>query len=1071
MRYALLVSSTISLGLLASAVRGDPVTQRVNNTTLRLPQSPPATTTNSYTTTNHFPTLGTFDQPLCIRTPPGETNRLFVVEKRGTIAVVTNLANPGMVTFLDISAKTLGYNSTEEGLLSLAFHPGYATNGYFFVWYMSNTGTPAGTGPHDILARFQVSATNQNFCSPTTEVTLIKQYDEASNHDGGDIHFGTDGYLYLSVGDEGAGNDDFFNSQRITNDFFAGLLRIDVDKLPGSVAPKPHAAIDGATTNYAIPPDNPFVGATQFNGVAIGDTNKVRAEYYAVGLRNPFRFSFDDVTDELILGDVGQDRREEVSLIVKGGNYGWAFREGCTPGPKTASAPYSQAVAMYNQTSLLQNASFETGSGSTTITSWVRGSSNETRETTSGFGYSLGASTFPNGSAALKEFGANSDLYQTNLSVFAGSNYLARGLFYHSSSSDAISNSVLSTRMYMELEWFDAANAFLGSHTSAVHSGGTLSDAWYPIELSVTSPASAHHATFHIKTDSDVGSGSVWADRFYFGLATNFNFQYREPLLDYARSGSSTNIGTTVTGGRVYRGNTFPELVGKYVFADFNSGNIWAMTHDGLSAQSFDYLATDGSIAGFGVDPRNDELLMADLSAGQVKRLAYASASTNFPQTLADTGVFTNLATLGTSTGIVPFEINVPFWSDNAIKSRWFCVPSTNQTMTFDAEGAWSFPTGTVWIKHFDLLLTNGVTSSARRIETRILVKNGDVNGGYGVTYRWGTSLTNATLVADGGLDEEILIDNGGSMTTQTWHYPGRTECLQCHQLTPGFALGFNTPQLNKDHNYGSVTTNQLRALNAAGYFNTNVTNFFTLPVLAPATDTAYSVEYRVRSYLQANCAQCHYPGPANWDARVTTPLSQAGIVNGTVNNNLGDPANREVVPGSTTNSVMLIRISTRGSLKMPTIGSNLVDTQGVALVTSWILGTLTNHQTFAQWQVEHFGSTNNPNGAGTFDADGDGNANDLEYLTGTDPTNLVTEDAWSFDMAVTSGMPQISFERVANRGFDVQYITNLLDSAWQSLDVSANAPFFGATDQNVVIDDPATNAAQRYYRVNVYEP
>jgi glucose/arabinose dehydrogenase len=1039
-------------------------TQRVNATTLRMPQAAPSSSSFSYTTTNAFPTLSSFSQPLCLRTPPGETNRIFVVEKCGTISVVTNLANPGKVTFLDISAKTLGCSGTEEGLLSLAFHPGYATNGYFYVWYVSNTNTPGGTGPHDILARFQVSATNANYCNPTSEVTLIKQYDEASNHNGGDLHFGPDGYLYLSLGDEGSGNDFYNNGQVITNDFFAGLIRIDVDKKPGSLAPNPHPAINGATTNYAIPPDNPYVGATQFNGSAIGNTNTIRTEYYAVGLRNPFRFCFDGVTGELLLGDVGQGRREDVHLIKKGDNCGWGFREGCTPGPKAAPAPY-------NQTSLLQNASFETGTGTTGITSWIRGSGNETREATTGFGYSLGSGTFPQGNAALKQFGANSDLYQTNLAVTGGSTYLARGMFYHSSTSDAVSNSPFSTRMYMEIEWYDAGNVFVGSHTSATHSGATLSDAWYPMELTMTSPASATRATFHIKTDSDVGSGSIWADRFYFGLQSNFESTYAEPVLDYARSGSSTNIGRTITGGIVYRGDRFPELVGRYVFSDYNSGNVWSMTHDGLKAVTWGYLVFDDGIAGFGEDPRNGDVLMADLGAGQVKRLAYASVSTNFPQTLADCGVFSDLVNLTPYPGIVPFEINVPFWSDNALKSRWFSVPSTNQAIGFSAESAWSSPTGTIWIKHFDLLLTSGVPSSARRLETRILVKNNDGNGGYGVTYRWGSSVTNATLVADGGLDEAIVINDGGTITTQLWRYPGRSECLQCHQATPGLALGFNTPQLNKDRDYNGTVTNQIRKLNELGYFSSVVTNVHTLRALAHPTNENHGLEYRVRSYLQANCAQCHFPGPANWDARVFTALDQAGIVNGALNNNLGDANNRVVVPGAMSNSVMLTRISTRGANKMPPLGSNLVDTQGIAIITAWITGTLTNYETYAQWQVRHYGATNNPNAGTDVDFDGDGNANHIEYLTGTDPTNVAADDAWTFAIGVTNGAGRITFDRIAGRGFDVQGNTNLLTGPWESLDTPDNAPFFGAATEEVSVQDPQTNAAEKHYRIRVYAP
>src|SRR5207249_2074951 len=131
-------------------------------------------------------------------------------------------------------------------------------------------------------------------------------------------------YLYVSLGDEGDQNDAGNNSQRIDKDFFSGMLRIDVDNRPDSLAPNPHAAMSSKT--YSIPADNPFVGVTSFNGKAV-DPTKVRTEFYAVGLRNPWRFSFDPVTGILYCGDVGGDQREEIDIIIKGGNYGWAYRE------------------------------------------------------------------------------------------------------------------------------------------------------------------------------------------------------------------------------------------------------------------------------------------------------------------------------------------------------------------------------------------------------------------------------------------------------------------------------------------------------------------------------------------------------------------------------------------------------------------------------------------------------------------------------------------------------------------------------------------------------------------------
>jgi hypothetical protein len=153
------------------------------------------------------------------------------------------------------------------------------------------------------------------------------------------------------------------------------------------------------------------------------------------------------------------------------------------------------------------------------------------------------------------------------------------------------------------------------------------------------------------------------------------------------------------------------------------------------------------------------------------------------PPTLADTGAFTDLTTLTPSAGIVPYDLNVPFWSDNAIKSRWFSVPNTNLTLGFNATGNWSFPTGTVWIKHFELELTNGLAASRQRLETRFIVRN--PNGIYGITYRW-DSATNATLVPEVGTNDTLVINDGGTVRTQVWHYPARSECLVCHVAAGG---------------------------------------------------------------------------------------------------------------------------------------------------------------------------------------------------------------------------------------------------------------------------------------------
>src|SRR5688572_19706748 len=314
MKTSLLVLGVFLLGISHLSAQPFGLSNRVANTTLRMPGTP-----GVYRSTNAFGT-NTFVAPVAIVTPPGETNRVFIVEQFGRIIVLTNIgaANPGRATFLNLTDRVRF--GGEQGLLGLAFHPGYATNGYFYVSYIY---PPAGTR-YGRLSRFQVSASDPNAAVAASEQVLIQQVDDAANHNAGDLHFGSDGYLYMSLGDEGNADDSLNNSQTITKDFYSAIMRIDVDKRPGSLTPNPHPANTNNATmsfNYAIPADNPFVGATTFNGLPVNPAN-VRTEFWAVGLRNPWRMSFDPVTGYLWCGDVGQNLYEEVDIIVRGGNYG-----------------------------------------------------------------------------------------------------------------------------------------------------------------------------------------------------------------------------------------------------------------------------------------------------------------------------------------------------------------------------------------------------------------------------------------------------------------------------------------------------------------------------------------------------------------------------------------------------------------------------------------------------------------------------------------------------------------------------------------------------------------------------
>ncbi len=227
------------------------------------------------------------------------SGRLFVIEQGGTIRILQNGA-VGATPFLDIRDRVDA--GGEKGLLGLAFHPRFEENGRFFVNYTSPTG-----GLHSVISEFKVGAAGAG--DPASERILLTIPQPFANHNGGNIVFGPDGFLYIGMGDGGAGNDPQGNGQNLGT-LLGKMLRIDVDQKAGG-------------KEYAIPPDNPFLG-----------TAGAAPENWAYGLRNPWRFSFDPQTGLLYAGDVGQSAREEIHVIRKGGNNGWNPMEGtiCTPG-------------------------------------------------------------------------------------------------------------------------------------------------------------------------------------------------------------------------------------------------------------------------------------------------------------------------------------------------------------------------------------------------------------------------------------------------------------------------------------------------------------------------------------------------------------------------------------------------------------------------------------------------------------------------------------------------------------------------------------------------------------------
>ncbi len=254
----------------------------------------------SYQLEEAYPNLS-FTNPVDFQAYNGTTD-VFVVEQAGIIKRFNNSPTVDSYTvFLDITEDV--YSGGERGLLGLAFHPNFTSNGLFYVYYTVSDPRPT-VDSRSIVAQFNVSQTDPLIADPQTKMIIMEIDQPYGNHNAGQIDFGPDNYLYIALGDGGSGGDPLNNGQNRAT-LLGSILRIDIDN-----------STDGK--NYSIPVDNPFVG----------NSEGYREEIYAYGLRNPWRFSFDTDMDRLWVGDVGQSEYEEVDIIEKGKNYGWKIMEG-----------------------------------------------------------------------------------------------------------------------------------------------------------------------------------------------------------------------------------------------------------------------------------------------------------------------------------------------------------------------------------------------------------------------------------------------------------------------------------------------------------------------------------------------------------------------------------------------------------------------------------------------------------------------------------------------------------------------------------------------------------------------
>ncbi|MGI9244446.1 MAG: PQQ-dependent sugar dehydrogenase, partial [Verrucomicrobiales bacterium] len=409
------------------------------------------------------------------------------------------------------------------------------------------------------------------------------------------------------------------------------------------------------------------------------------------------------------------------------------------------------------------------------------------------------------------------------------------------------------------------------------------------------------------------------------------------PAYQYAHGAN----GAAVIGGYVYRGIEHDtELGGKYLFAEHQNGQVWALDRDDNSVAQLTSVSGSGfhtGISSFGQD-NNGELYLCRLKRsgatavdGQILKLS-RSASSNHPEPpalLSQTGAFSNTPARTPADTLIPYSPNAPLWSDGTLKQRYLAIPDRTQ-IGFDPTGNWSFPEGSVFIKHFD-------SPDGDPLETRFLIHGSDANY-FGYTYRWREDGSDADLLTKAESRTLNLADG----STLKWDFPSRAQCLQCHTAPTGRVLGLRTHQLNGELRYPNGTTdNQLRSLDHIGLFSTSLSEEAIAGFARSydIRDPHPPLQDRIRSYLDSNCSHCHQPGGvyASFDARFTTPLTGQGLINGGLIRDYGIDGQGVIRPRLVPLSILHSRMASAGGSRMPPLATNQVDREAVRVISEWI--------------------------------------------------------------------------------------------------------------------------------------
>jgi putative heme-binding domain-containing protein len=436
----------------------------------------------------------------------------------------------------------------------------------------------------------------------------------------------------------------------------------------------------------------------------------------------------------------------------------------------------------------------------------------------------------------------------------------------------------------------------------------------------------------------------------------------RPPALDFPHTEAAS-----ITGGYIYRGKKLKDLQGVYICGDWVTRKMWATRFDGDKIVWHKEIAQgEQRIVAFGEDHDNELYFLDYDENGQIYTIvpneAVKEHRPDFPRKLSETGLFADVKEQVPAAGVVSFSINAAQWADHATAERLVALPGDSHIKVYDQavsipggffSGAVFFPKNGVLAKTISLEMERGNPHSRRKLETQILHYDGTAWHGY--SYQWNDDQTDAVLLPAAGLDRVFTVKDAqapGGKRQQTWHFPSRTECITCHNPWTGYTIAFTLPELNKDHDFGGIVDNQVRAFQHAGLVELlhrqgNNDRPLSLPQalasrLSDPADASADIDGRARSYLHVNCSHCHQfgaGGTADIDLRFSTPIEQSKTLGvRPVQGTFELPGAHILSPGDPYRSVLYYRMSKTGRGRMPHIGSEVVDEAGIRLVHDWIL-------------------------------------------------------------------------------------------------------------------------------------